>query len=151
MSPTPASAARAPIGLLSGVYACLAVLFAALSVFVGLQYEPLLVRSLIDRNFGLGIGGIVVGAITLELVLGSAVLRRHASRARRSLGRGRFMTLGAASITHALTAIVAAALLLRHARAQDLLAGFGISLSPRDLGMVVASAAISFVAMKVSV
>ncbi len=134
---------RVPIGVLSGFYAAFSLALVIASAWVAGQYESLLVRSFLDRGFGLRIGVATGTAILVELVLGGLVLRRHLRRARRSVGRGRYVALSGAGIGHALASIAAASLALRHARAQDLLSGFGLTLSASDTALVTACGVIS--------
>jgi lipoprotein-releasing system permease protein len=126
-------------GLISGLYAVLTLLVLAATLFVSNRYEPLLVRSTIDRGFALRVGLACGAAVLLELSLGVVLLIRHLRRPRRSEGRGRFLWLASGGLTHALGSLAAAGLVARFARMQDLVAGFGVSLPRPQAAMLTAS------------
>jgi lipoprotein-releasing system permease protein len=112
----------------SFVYAALTWVVLGASIFLALRYEPILVRSAIDRSFGYRQLAWIAPLLALELGLGLAVFIRHVRRQRRSLGRARLLWLGLGGIAHALGATLILALLSTQVRQEDLIAGFGVSM-----------------------
>jgi lipoprotein-releasing system permease protein len=136
--------AQAKPGAISVVYCALTLIVLAATLVVSTRYEPLLVRSTIDRSFALRVGLGLSAAVLLELVLGVLLVLRHLKRPQRSEGRGRFLWLGTGGLAHAIGAMTAAGLVARYARMQDLVAGFGVSLPRLQTSMLTVS---SFVAL----
>jgi lipoprotein-releasing system permease protein len=116
------------VGPLSASYALFALALGAASAWIAADYESLLVHAVIDHGFALRTGIALAVALTLELLLGAAVLRAQARRQRHTPGRGRFMALASGGMAHALGSSAAGALVLHYAKGADLAAGFGLTL-----------------------
>jgi lipoprotein-releasing system permease protein len=140
----PLSAARPFVW--SFLYAALAWGVLGASIFLALRYEPILVRTAIDRGFGYRQLAWIAPLLAIEFGLGIGVFVRHLRRQRRSHGRMRLVWLGFAGALHALAASLITFLLTTQLRQEDLIAGFGVSmprtqLSLLGIGVVVACVA----------
>ena len=81
MSDSRTARAHAKPGAISVLYCALTLIVLGATLFVSTRYEPLLVRSAIDRNFALRVGLGLGIAVLLELVLGVWLVLRHAATA----------------------------------------------------------------------
>jgi lipoprotein-releasing system permease protein len=129
-------------GVLSGLYAGLALVVLGLTLFVANRYEALLVRFAIDRHFAQQLSAGAAALLVVELAMSLSVLRKHARRPRRSEGRGRFLWMAAGGMAHALGSLAAALLMARYMRTQDLVAGFGVSLPKPQASLLTLSSVV---------
>ena len=135
MSRAAPSRARGP-GLVSALYAVLAVLIGAGSIVAAARQEALLVRFAIEPRSAVLPGWIAGALLLVELALGAAVVTRQLRRQRRSPGRGRLLWLGGGGMLHALGSAAALGLLARYLRTQDIVAGFGINLPKPQMALL---------------
>jgi len=89
----PGSSANTGLGL-SFAYAAFGWLVLGVTIFFAVRYEAVLVRSAIDRAFAQRSLASLIVPLTIELVLGLVVFRKHLQRQRNSIGRARFLWLG---------------------------------------------------------
>jgi lipoprotein-releasing system permease protein len=120
---------------LAYTYALFSWIVLGLMIFYGVRYEATLVRSAIDRLFALRTLGVLLGPLMVEAVLSGGVLIQHLRRQRHTLGRARFVWLGAGGLLHGFGAAVAVAMLALYSKHDDLVSGFGVSL-PRTQALV---------------
>ena len=123
-------------GLVSALYAVLALLLGAATLAAAARHEALLVRFAIEPKVALLPAWGAAAALLLELVLGGVVVARQLRRQRNSPGRGRLLWLGVGGMLHAVGSGAAMALIMRYLRMQDVVAGFGVNLPKPQMALL---------------
>ena len=142
MSATASSRRNGP-GLVSALYAVLAVLIGAATIFAAARHEALLVRFAIEPKAALLPSYAAAAGLLVELLLGAVVFSRQQKRQRHSPGRGRLIWLGIGGMLHALGSAAALGLIARYLRMQDVVAGFGVNLPKPQMALLVVSGVVA--------
>ena len=129
-------------GVISALYAVLALLIGIGSLVAAARHEALLVRFAIEPHAAAVPGWLAAAGLLLELALGVVVVQRQLRRQRHSPGRGRLLWLGIGGALHALGSAAALGLIARYLRMQDVVAGFGINLPKPQMALLSVSAAV---------